>query len=282
MLTLPYYLIHQCGKVASQTVEAAIRESTNGTSRVERHHYLSDGGLADLESMCRLPGVQADGIDGVMHQLTVARAVRKDIDAFRCQDELGGGVWILTGVRDPLEVSIAAFFQNLPIYCPWLDYNDDKVNCAADRLIEFFNYEFDRMLSGRSATSFQEALLERKLRGPEPWFDKEFRPFYDVDVYERRIGLSQPYVTFGNRNFKFMIYRMELLSSAIDPLLRGIGAPKVVKDLRDLNVGRKKDYSSIYQAFRQRFRLRSPVMDYYYGGPFFRHFYGDRKVRFLN
>jgi hypothetical protein len=274
---LPYYLIHQPGKVASQTLEAAIRESTGGASRVVRLHYLSDNGLANLESMCQLPGIQADGIGGVLHQLTVARTVRDELGAYYSGTGTSGDVWVLTGVRDPLDLSIAAFFQNLPIYCPWLDYDESKVNSAADQLIDFFKSEFDRMVSGRPATSFQEALLDLKLRGPEPWFDDEFGPFHEVDVYERHVGLSQPFVSFGDRKFKFLIYRMELLSSSIYSILRRIETPTVVRNISDVNVGRRKNYSNVYRVFKYRFRPSSSVTDYYYGRRFFRHFYGERK-----
>ncbi len=273
---LPDYLIHRVGKVASSTLEAAIRSSTGGTSRIGCHHYLSDDGLANLESMCRLPGIQADGFGSVMQQITRARAVRGELDAYLDADG-SCGVWVLTGVRDPLDVAVAAFFQNLRTYCPSLDCDDDKADCAADRLIELFNGQFDRMLLGKPATSFPEALLDLSLRGPEPWFDKEFRPFYDVDAYERPIARSQPFISFCSGKFNFVIYRTELLSSAIHPLLQTIGAPAVAGEISSANVGAEKDYSNLYRVFKRRFKPPVSVMDYYYSGPFYRHFYGERK-----
>jgi Putative capsular polysaccharide synthesis protein len=273
---LPDYLIHRVGKVASSTLEAAIRSSTGSTSRIECHHYLSDDGLANLESMCRLPGIQADGFGDVMHQLTLAHALRDELGAYLDAD-VSCGVWVLTGVRHPLDLSVSAFFQNLRTYCPSLDYDDDKADCAADRLIELFNSQFDRMLLGKPATSFPEALLDLSLRGPEPWFDKEFRPFYDVDVYERPIARFQPFISFCSGKFNFVIYRTELLSSAIHPLLQTIGAPAVAGEISSVNVGEEKDYSNLYRVFKRRFKPPVSVMDYYCSGPFFRHFYGERK-----
>lgn len=273
---LPDYLIHQVGKVASSTLQEAIRRSTGGKSRIEHHHYLSDEWLANLESMCRLPGIPADVFGDVMHRLTLAHAVRDELDAY-LDGDVSCGVWVITGVRHPLDLSVAAFFQNLRIYCPSLDYDDDKADCLADRLIEFFNSQFDRMLLGKPATSFPEAHLDLTLRGPEWWFDKEFRPFYDVDVYERPIGQSQPFISFSNNKFNFLIYRTEFLSSAIHPILRTIGAPAVVGEISSFNVGEEKDYSNIYRVFKRRFKPPVSVMDYYYSGPFFRHFYGERK-----
>jgi hypothetical protein len=264
-----YYLIHQAGKGASQTLEAAIRKSITSPARVERHHYLSDAGLANLESICRQPGIEADSSDGVMHQLTLARAVRADLDA--CEP---GSVWVLSGVRDPLDLSVAAFFQNLPIYCPWLDYSIGRADYAADRLIEFFKGEFDRMLSAKPPRNFQEALLNLKLRGPEKWFDEEFHALYDVDVCSMGMRRSEPFVCFRNGKFRFVIYRTELLSSAIYALLRTVGTSPV-KEVKDQNVAREKEYSNIYRLFKQKFRPPSQIRDYYFGGWFYRNFYGE-------
>jgi Putative capsular polysaccharide synthesis protein len=264
-----YYLIHVFGKVASQTLEATIRKSITSSARVERHHYLSDAALANLEDICRLPGIEADGIDGVTRQLTLARAFRADLDS--CEP---GAVRVLSGVRDPLDLSVAAFFQNLPTYCPWLDYNIEQAEYAADQLIEFFESEFDRMLSAKPPRNFQEALLNLKLGGPEKWFDEEFRELYDVDVCEMRMRRSEPFICFRNEKFQFLIYRTELLSSESDALLRTIGMPPH-SDVKDQNVAREKEYSNIYRLFKQRFRPPSQMVDYYFGGRFSRNFYGE-------
>jgi hypothetical protein len=267
-----YYLIHQAGKVASQTLEAALRNSVPPHTRIERHHYLSEAGLNRLEAMSRLEGIEADGAAGVMHQLTLARAVRAEVDASEA-----GSVCVLSGIRDPLEQSISAFFQNLPIYCPWLDYSVEQTEITAQKLIEFFARQSDSMLGGKPPGSFPEALVRLKLRGIETWFDEEFQGFYGIDAYENHLGINTPFIVLRSSRFKVILYRTELLSRAMIDLLRQMGAPRI-QIANSRNVGREKDYAHIYQAFRRKFRPSSAVMDYYCGGRFYRHFYGQHKI----
>lgn len=66
-----YYLIHQMGKVASQSVEAAIRHAFPA-ARVERHHYLSDANLTSLQVICRLPGAGNVGAERQLHAAITA------------------------------------------------------------------------------------------------------------------------------------------------------------------------------------------------------------------
>ncbi len=47
--------------------------------------------------------------------------------------------------------------------------------------------------------------------------------------------------------------------------------------MSSVNVGEEKDYSNLYRVFKRRFKPPVSVMDYYYSGQFFRHFYGERK-----
>lgn len=261
----PYYLIHQPGKVGSQTLEQLIR-ALAPDARVERHHYLSQPRLDYLSSMCRLPGAGAGNADSILHQLSLARIVNDDLVASEPDS-----VWVLSGFRDPLALAQSAFFQNLPTYCPWIDYGATDLRPEVDRLIEIYGFEFERMRSGGLARTFQEALLNLKLEGPEPWFDAELNAFYGIDIYRQEIGTA-PFVMFRNDRFKFCVYRAETLPDALPDLLERIGLPRVQLS-RNSNVGAHKEYARLYAAFKERFRPTPGMIEYYYGGKFFGHFY---------
>ncbi len=267
-----FYLLHQVGKVASQTLEARIRRATGNSGRVERHHFLSEHGLAHLEAICNLPGIERDGADSVMQQVAVARSVRQDI-----MRREPGRIDVITGIREPLKLAIAAFFQNLPIYCPWVDYNPDASVKMAAALIEFFKDQFDRMLLRKPASTFQEALLDLKLRGPEPWFEQEFKAFYGIDVHDLPMSGTDPFVTFKDGRFRFLLYRTEHLPSAIVGLLEAIGLPGG-GSLENVNVGAAKGYTHLYSAFLAHFETTSSMEDYYLGSRFYKKFY-DRTSR---
>ena len=96
------YLIHQVGKVASQTLHGTLL-SVVGETCVERHHYLSDRGLAYLENMSRLPGIVGNGMGGVSYQLDLARALRTAMESWE-----PGTAWVLSGFRDPIAHAMPA------------------------------------------------------------------------------------------------------------------------------------------------------------------------------
>jgi hypothetical protein len=261
------YLIHQPGKVASQTIEAAIRTSSPN-ARTERHHYLSARGLVYLESICQLPGIGADLLGGVANQLAAARAVSAELASRQTECS-----WVITGVRDPLDLCISAFFQNLPIYCPWITYDDANLDAETVHLIEFFTAEFDRMVKQQPAATFQDALIDLKLRGPAPWVDQEFNEFYGVDIYSKRMNRSTPFISLEEGSLNLIVYRTELLSTALHTLLRTVGLSPVSQIMK-INTAESKIYSRLYKRFREEFRATRTMINYYYGSKFFQHFYG--------
>ena len=262
--TADYYLIHQIGKVASQTIEGVLREATP-RSWIERHHFLSDKGLDYLDAMCQLPGVDTNQIGGISHQLRLATAVRAEIASSAFDN-----IWVLCGVRDPLTLTVSAFFQNLDLYCPWVDYDPANLEVETARLLEFFTFAFERMLSGRPISTYIEALLHLKLRGPERWFEQEFNEFYGVDIYQHPFG-DAPFIQFQHDRFKFCIYRSETLPTALPALLTAMGLPAMAT--KDRNVGASKPYAALYHAFRKKFKPSRSMMSYYYDNRFYRHFY---------
>ena len=261
----PYYLIHQPGKVASQTIEYLIRV-LSADARVERHHYLSDRRNDDLESLLRLPGADAENARSFAYQLARARTVRAEL-----AEPATRPAWVITGFRDPLVLAISGFFQNLQTFCPWVDYATTDPNREVDRLIEHFELGFEELRSGRSAETFQSALLALKLEGPEPWFDSEFNEVHGIDIYRHEIG-EAPFMIFEREGVKFCVYRMETLPSAVPSLMRALGFPPAIA-AHNWNVGDDKPYAGLYRVFKERFQPTVPMIEYYYGGKFFRHFY---------
>jgi hypothetical protein len=262
-----YYLIHQMGKVASQSVEAAIRH-TFPAARVERHHYLSDANLTSLQVICRLPGAGNVGAERQLHAAITARA---DLIA---RGELGG--WVLSGFRDPLKWAVSGFFQNLSAYCPWLTYKETNLRDESARLISFFNAEFERVSSNRPPLTFQEGLLDFKLCSPERWFDREFVKFHGIDVYDYPMR-SAPYLIIRKNNLNFLLYRFEDLPISFHSLLEAIGLPtdpSLSAPMR-LNVTKDKPVGNLYHAFCRAFMPTDEMTEYYFGGKYFRHFYGD-------
>lgn len=267
-----FYLIHQVGKVASEALEATILKAIDSSTSLERVHYLAQSGVSTLDWMCSLPGIDLDSVAVVRRQADRARAVRERLQALD-----PARVCVMTGIRDPLEQVISSFFQDLPVYCPWIDHGQEIKGCEVETLIEFFNSEFDQMIGDSPIETFSQGLLNLKLKGQQFWFENEFTGMYDVDPYSIRMAPSEPFAICAGADMQIVVYRTEALSSALDSLFCAAGLPAVAK-LEDRNIGRNKTYAGIYRLFKSRFKPSTHVTDYYYGSRFYQKFYGGRKA----
>jgi hypothetical protein len=270
-----FYLIHQAGKVASQTLEVTIC-LTDPKARVERHHYLVPDNLAEIDRLIanepETPQLQTLRKQTSMAlQALIALAQTDPRDVF-----------ILSGFRDPLDFAISAFFQNLELYCPSYssphpgeDYDRGRFDVEVDRVIGIFKDEVKAFLArnhaGIEPRNVKELESRRKLQNIGGWFDREFKPIAGVDVFQIEIG-SGPFVCFSTPRARFLIYRMETFRANLAAIVSQLPLPEPIK-ISDQNLGSDKGYAVLYKRFRQRFVPTAEMMEYYYGGRFFAHFY---------
>lgn len=262
-----FYLIHQAGKVASQTIEVTIC-LTDRTARVERHHYLVPDNLSEIERLVVLEPANPQAASlkmqaglGLAALLALAQTDPKD-------------VYILSGFRDPLDFAISAFFQNLELFYP--DYRSaSNLETEVDRVIDVFTTEFDgfleRKLAAIAPRNIRELETRRKLQNMGEWFDNEFKPISGVDVYQIDFR-ADPFVCFRTPRARFLIYRMETFRANLPTIVSQLPLPEPIK-VSDQNLGSDKEYASLYRRFRERFRATPKMIDYYYGSRFFQHFY---------
>src|SRR5579885_3149866 len=138
---MPFYMIHQAGKVASQTLAWTIVAS-DPSSRVERHHYLEPSYLAEVDRLCDLEK-DSPQVASLRKQTAEARNAHA---LLAMQDPRN--VWVLSGIRDPLDFAISAFFQNLTYYFPeyvWPardeQYDKARFDIIVDDVIKVFSNE---------------------------------------------------------------------------------------------------------------------------------------------
>jgi|GEM_PF-3862196 hypothetical protein len=254
------YLIHQAGKVASQTLEVTICLSDR-TARVERHHYLLPDNLAAVERLAALEPANPQAASlkmqagrGLAALLVLAQTDPKD-------------VFILSGFRDPLDFAISAFFQNLELFCP--------IDAEVDRVMDVFKTEFEGFLERKRGAvaprNIRELEMRRKLQNMGEWFDNEFKPISGVDVYQIDFR-ADPFVCFRTQRASFLIYRMETLRANLPAIVSQLPLPEPIK-ISNQNLSSDKEYAALYRQFRERFKATPEMIEYYYGGRFFSHFY---------
>lgn len=264
------YLIHQPSKVASMTIEAHLRAALDGP--IERLHHLSDRGLERIAAMLALPGAIGPYADSLDHQLRVAGDVRRRMDESE-------RVWVIAGFRDPLDLCISAFFQNIEAYCPWASFDADCVDLEAPRVIDFMLEQFQRYSAGAPPGTFNEALIDLRLDSPEIWFRDEFEALYGIDPYSVRVHPGAPYVQFHRGKFFFLLYRFEALATALPRIVSMLAGRSLDPRISDVNVGDTKSYGPLYREFRKRFRPPPEMLEHYYGSRYFSHFYGPAQPK---
>ncbi|MGH7660255.1 MAG: putative capsular polysaccharide synthesis family protein [Vulcanimicrobiaceae bacterium] len=274
---MPFYLIHQAGKVASQTLSWTITMADR-SARVERHHYLEASNLDEVDRLCDVAKLSSQ-VQSLRKQTNEARAAMLAL-----ANQEPTNVWVLTGFRDPLDLAISAFFQNLSYYSrdyvspePGESYDQQRFDAQVDRVIESFRSHFDehlnRVRTGTDVANVRELDLRRKLQDIGVWFEREFKTVHGIDVYGLDIG-SRSFIHFEERGVNFVLYRMETFAARAGDVIAELPIPKGSPVVSD-NVSAAKDYAILYQRFRERFAPTDEMVEYYYESPFYRHFYRE-------
>lgn len=246
-----YILIHQPGKVASQTVEAVFAAALPH-GRVERHHALTEATLAKWEATLGRPGVEMGPPYGMDIQIANGRAARRNLHKLR-----GPGAWILCGFRDPMDFAVSVFFQALATNCPDLTLAREVHDAELQQVIARFNNSF----------------LRGELQTPEEWFQEEIIDFYNLDIFSLAVG-NLPYVVTSNGQFDFLFYRFEDLRISLPDIVARLGL-KYPETVAHRNIGSEKATGRLYSAFREAFVPTIEMARFCYDTRFFRHFYGD-------
>ncbi|MGA3039117.1 MAG: putative capsular polysaccharide synthesis family protein [Vulcanimicrobiaceae bacterium] len=267
------YLIHQGGKVASQTFEGTIANADRAAF-IERHHFMYP---PNLDALTRIAAGNDVHAQQQQKQTALARAALEVMKRER------GSIWVVTGFRDPLDHAISRFFQNLDEFCPSYSspspgesYDRDRFDVEVDRVIGIFNEQVDGFLRNHEGDASIAALLERFWSARyaihmAKWFDFEFKPLHGLDIYDVDVG-SNAFVTTSHDGSNFLFYRMEGVHKVLPSILEALPLPRPIPVV-SRNVGEEKDYGVLYRRFRQRFAPTAQMVSYYYDTRFFRHLY---------
>lgn len=234
-------LVHQMGKVGSRSLVSAL-EKLPGLEIVHTHQL-------NLEGLARLRE---------QHKAKRLRVPPHVGDAERIHREFlarGRKLELITVVREPIGRNFSAFFQNLEFFAT-ADPRDPSV--PVERYI-------------------QEFLEGYAHHVPLRWFDLQVKEPLGLDVFEHPFPHDVGYQIFEHDGHRMLLLRAES-SDAVK--LRGVneflGANLTA--LPRVNVGDNKDYSEIYQAFKERIRLSEAYVDELLDSKYTRHFYTSEEI----
>lgn len=245
-------IIYQMGKVGSKTVEYSLiqaYQSLNVNVPIYHVHFLNY--LAEREKNLQ----EHNNIPAaVIQKEKESQVVRKLID-----ENLDWHWKIVTLIRDPIGVNVAAFFQSLGQFVP--DWREQYRNGTL------------------KAGNLREIFLEQNRDfhyHPIRWFDSQMKPVFEIDVYSTSFPVETGYKIYSEMpHANLLLIRLEDLNlCAKQAMFEFLGLKKFI--LRDDNTSDKKDYAELYRDFKQ---LSLPVeyVEDIYSAKFSRHFYSQEE-----
>lgn len=268
------YLIFQQGKVASQTIEAALRRVVPGDC-VERHHLLSSAGVrrAKEEAAEVLRAGRADEVEryyaGPEGLLSQVLAAERAVPTFQRRIQTGDA-WIISGMREPFSLSVASFFQNISTFCPWLTFEKQNLDTEVERAMAFYREVFERAQAGTLRDHVELAASTKIMLQPARWFEEEFTRLTNVSVYDAPLR-DEGFCTFESGGVSILLYRFEALPDILPRMLRAMDLCPI--EVESVNIGREKQSGGLYEAFKARFEPTLQMEEYFLGNKFAERFY---------
>jgi hypothetical protein len=160
----------------------------------------------------------------------------------------------ITGVRNPIDRNISAFFER------YEHYTGEKFaesQLSVDELIRIFHEQFEH---------------DRPLN----WFDDELKTYLGVDVYEHPFPHEQGFQVIEANSKRVLILKLESPDESKEQALSAfLGMPLKLK--RD-NIGENKAYAGVYTEFKKRIILSQDYLNHMLDSRYTRHFYTPQEI----
>ncbi len=225
------WLIYTMGKVASTSISNSLKK------------YVRDGNVYDI------------------HFLNES-FIRNNLDRGHCRDSLfvfnhwlNQHLKIISLVRNPIEVNISGFFQNIERYYPTLtkmQISELDVNEMIDKFIS----------------------LDPTY--PLKWFDKEFRDQLGFDIYATPFSVLG-WKTYLHKKYHILVMQVELQDSEKENIIKTFSKIKNLKLAND-NLTSEKWYYNKYLQFRRKLALSREYLDRCLLSEYTKHFYRREKI----
>jgi hypothetical protein len=186
----------------------------------------------------------------------------------------GGRVMLVTGVREPVDFAVAAFFQVLDFVSPLAaDLFRVEPGWVATLQAAFVDF-WTRALAGDAALSTADRQILPLFTLPQRWFEEELQPFLGVDVYAEPFDTGTGYAVRRTAQVDTLLFRFEdarrVLPSALGELLWRPAVP-----LDERNAASEKPTAALYRAFRETLRVPRALVAAAYATRYAKHFYTE-------
>lgn len=256
-------LILQMGKVGSKSVQAGLEARSLGRP-IYHAHFLSKERTARTEKQ-RRKFFRTDRHSYLMRPWLnqfLLRAFEKREDDRKWK--------LITLTREPVGRNISAFFENLDVVRRETDgnfeisshyYGIDPTVVAVDDVEKLANLFFSRATHD----------------SPLMFFDREIKSIFGVDVLGSEFPKEKGYGIYRAARVELLVLKLESLvdcaGAAFDEFL-GIDDFKLI----NRNIGAKKAYAPLYDAFKRNAVIDSEYIDTLYNSEYMQTFYSSTEI----
>lgn len=108
------------------------------------------------------------------------------------------------------------------------------------------------------------------------FFDAELKKNFGIDVYEYPFDTERGYTIIKKGNVEVMVLQVEHMNELVPEMGEFLEVPDF--KLISTNVGAKKEYTYMYQNFKEQVSLPKEYVEFYYkGNAAFEHFYSEEQ-----
>lgn len=165
---------------------------------------------------------------------------------------------IISMVRDPVALNVSSFFQALHEFIPNVYERIQENSVTIDELTEIFFTNVNHNLAN-------------------DWFDRQFQPVFDLDIFVTPFNSKQGYQIYGNSRCQLLIMRLMDLDEVFQPAMKEFLRIENAQ-LPNENIGANKYYASLYSAFKKAGLPSSYIHDMY-STRFAQHFFTQEELK---
>ena len=164
---------------------------------------------------------------------------------------------IIAMVRDPIARNISDYFENFE---HWKYPNMSLDTLTADEMVAHF-----------------KSLPPDFHQFPLIWFDIEFKPTLDIDIYAHEFPKDVGYTRFQQGNYDILLYKSEISLDTQERIIQDFIERPDFKVIMS-NVSSQKPYAQAYKALKQNIRFDDDFLDMMYTSKYAQHFYTDEEL----
>jgi hypothetical protein len=156
----------------------------------------------------------------------------------------------ITLVRDPIAQAVSQHFQGNRAF-----FFGNHSNVSLDEIEAEFSTRLDKILIERTN-----------------WFDTEFNPVLDIDIFATPFDASRGYAHIQKGVYEVLILRLETADAIKEQAIAEFVGAKHFKLIK-ANVAEEQVYADLYRQFKQRVIIPKEVLDRVYDSKLAGHFY---------